>query len=253
MSLPLVLYVLMGALRDKLILSMLVVFAVTSSLAIFMGSSATVEKEQFTLIFAASALRLVGVLGLVMFCIFFVRRSFDSKDIEFLLSRPVGRVRFVLSYALAFTVLAVVMTCAMGVTLYAVGPHLFGRGHALWLLSIGIENIIMINMAFFFAMYISSAATASMAVLGFYVLGRMMGQLLGIVDSPLIDNDGVIAMALQLVSIITPRLDLIGQTSWLLYGLENNTYGFIYATIQGGVYVLLILAATSLDFLRRQF
>ena len=42
-SFPLVKYVLMGALRDKLVISLLVLLAIGSSLAVFMGSSAAEE------------------------------------------------------------------------------------------------------------------------------------------------------------------------------------------------------------------
>lgn len=251
MNSALVKYVLKAAIRDRLIISMLVVLAVCSCLSIFLGSAATIEKDQFTLVFAAGGIRIVSVFGLVLFSIFFVRRSFDSKDIEFLLSRPVGRIQFILSYAFALSIIAIIMTVMVGIALISVAPHLFGIGHLLWILSVGVESIIMINTALFFSMYISSAATASMAAFGFYVLGRMMGQLLGIVDSD-IANSEILAFVLQLVSVVTPRLDLIGQTSWLLYG-PGDGYGFIFATLQGVVFLILILSATILDFLKRQF
>jgi len=252
MTLPLVKYVLLAAARDKLILSMLVVFAVASSLAIFLGDSAVTEKDQFTLIFAASGLRIISVIGLVLFVVFFVRRSFDSKDIEFLLSRPIGRVKLIVSYAFAFSIMSVCVGGAVAVTLYALSPHLFSQGHIVWTASIISELIIMVNVAFFFSMYISSAASASMATMGLYVLGRLMGQLLGIIDSDLIDSEGMYAMALQLVSVVTPRLDLLGQTSWLLYGVDNQ-YGILFAIMQGAVFSALILSAASLDFFKRQF
>ncbi len=252
MSYPLVKYVLLAAKRDKLIISLFLMLFLGSSLSIFLGSSAVIEKEQFALIFTASGLRFISVLGLVLFVVFFVRRSFESKDIEFLLSRPVSRIKIIFSYAFAFSLLALLISAGVGFCIYAVAPHLFSMGHIAWIFSVMMENIIMVNTALFFAMYISSSATATMATLGVYVLGRMMGQFLGIIDSPLVDSEGPYAMALQLVSIITPRLDLLGQTSWLLYGLENKV-NLIYAFIQGSVFSLLVLLGASLDFVRRQF
>ncbi len=252
MSFPLVKYVLMAALRDKLILSLIVILLLGSSLSIFLGSSAVTEKDQFTLIFTAAGLRFVSVLGLVLFVVFFIRRSFEGKDIEFLLSRPVGRLKIIFSYGAAFSLLAIFMTAAIGLAIYAVAPHLFGSGHFLWIASIAVENIIMVNAALFFAMYISSSATASLVTFGFYVLARMMGQLLGIVDSSLVDASGPYAMALQMVSVITPRLDLLGQTSWLLYGVDSN-FNMLHVFAQGGVFTMLVLFAASLDFVRRQF
>lgn len=253
MSFPLVKYVLMAALRDRLILSMLIIFFLGSSLALFLGDAAVIEKDQFTVIFAASGLRLTSVFGLVLFVVFFIRRSFEGKDIEFLLSRPVGRLKIIFSYAFSFSLLALMMGMSVGLCVYAVAPHLFAQGHVLWILSIIVEGIIMVNVALFFAMYISSSASAAMVTSGFYILARMMGQLLGITDSSLVDSGGIYSMALQLVSVIIPRLDLMGQSSWLIYGVQNSEIGIVYIIGQGLVFTSLVLAAASMDFIRRQF
>jgi len=103
-SWPLVTYVLMAALRDRLIVSLIVLVAVGTSLSVFIGSSAILEKDQFALVFAAAGLRFAGVAGLVLFTVFYVRRAFDTKDIEFLLARPVSRFSFLFSHAVAFSV-----------------------------------------------------------------------------------------------------------------------------------------------------
>ena len=252
MSIPLIKYVLMAAIRDKLVLSLLVIILVASSLAIFLGSSAIIEKDQFTVVFAAASLRILLVLGLILFVVFFVRRSFDGKDIEFLLSRPVSRLNIIFSYGAAFSFIAIFLGLAAGVAVYSVSPNLFSYGHAAWTLSIIIEGIIMVNVALFFSMYISSSATASLVTLGFYVLARMMGQLLGIVDSSLVDSSGAYSIVLQIISVITPRLDLMGQTSWLIYGVDSD-FSVVHILSQGFVFTALVLFAASLDFIRRQF
>lgn len=253
MSVHLVKYVLMAAIRDRLILSLIVMLLIGSSLALFLGNAAVIERDQFTVIFAASGLRFISVFGLVLFVVFFIRRSFDGKDIEFLLSRPIGRLRIIFSYAFSFSLLAIFMGLTVGGAVCAVAPHLFSDGHILWIASIIIENIIMVNAALFFSMYISSSATAALVTSGFYVLARMMGQLLGITDSALVDSTGIYAMALQMVSVIMPRLDLMGQSSWLIYGAENSVIGLTYIIGQGVIFSALVLLAASLDFIRRQF
>lgn len=251
LSLPLLKYALLAALRDKLLLSMFIVFVVGASLSLLLASAAIIEKDQFALVFTSASLRLVNVLGLVLFVIFFVRRSFDSKDIEFLLSRPISRVQLIITYAVAFSIIAVIMNFAVGLALFSVAPHLFGYSHMLWLVSLVFESIAMVSVSLFFALQITSAASAAMASLGVYVLGRLMGQLLGIVDSSLVDGQGIYAMALQLVSVITPRLDLLGQSSWLLYGVEGGSA--VFACFQVFAFSVLVVAAACLDFSRRQF
>ncbi len=253
MSWPLVKYVLTAALRDRLFLSLIVLLVLGASLSVFMGSAAVVGQDRFTLVFAGGGLRLASVLGLVLFVVFHVRRSFETKDVEFLLSRPVGRVRFLLSFAAAFSLLAVLMGVAIGLVLYVLGPHLFGQGHILWIVSMIVENIIMVNTALFFSMIISSSASAAMVTLAFYVLARMMGQILGIIDTGMrIFDAGPLPYIMQVISAVMPRLDLMAQTSWLLYG-PGEQVGFIYIVGQGIVFSILILLAALIDLVHRQF
>lgn len=253
MSLSLIQYVLKAAIRDKLIIAMLVLIILTSSMSIFMASSAITEQDQFLAVYASGSLRILAVLGLVIFTAFFVRRSFDSKDVEFLLSRPISRVKFVLSYAVAFSILAVTLSLACALALYCMSPHLLSNAFILWCFSIIIETIIMVNLTFAFAMILSSAATIVLAALAFYVLARMMGQILGILDSgtagPVMDGVQVI---MNMVSAVTPRLDLMGQTSWLVYGIGADV-NFMFVAIQGGIFLAVILIVALIDLVLRQF
>ena len=253
MFLTLILYVLKAAIRDRLVLSMMAAMVMGCSLSVFLGSSAVVEQDQFSLAFASAGLRLTGMIGIVLFIVFFIRRSIDSRDLEFLLSRPVGRIEFLLSYAAAFSLIAIMVTLAQTLGLYIMGPHLFGEGAILWCISIMIENIIVANTAFFFALFLSSAASASLSVIGFYVLGRMMGQILGIIEA---GGTGqitkILEQAMNFISIITPRLDLMGQTSWLIYGPQGDV-GLGFLLIQGFIFCVLVLTAALLDLTRKQF
>lgn len=253
MSWPLVKYVLTAALRDRLVLSLVILLLLGVSLSVFLGSGAVTEKDHFSLVFAGGGLRFLGVLGLVLFAVFFIRRSFEARDVEYLLSRPVSRVKFLLSYAAAFSLLAIGLTFAQGLCLYMIGPHMFGDGHMLWIASIMIENILMINTALFFSMVLSSAATAAMATFAFYVLARMMGQILGIIDQgSRLYNLEILEFIMQVISSVTPRLDLMGQTTWLIYGPDDGIgYSFIF--MQGCVFALLVILASLIDLVRRQF
>lgn len=253
MSWPLVKYVLTAALRDRLLASLIVLLLVGVSLSIFIGSGAVVEKNAFALVFAAGGLRFAGVMGLVLFVVFHVRRSFESKDVEFLLARPLGRTQFLLSFALAYIVLAAILGLAVGAALFVLGPQHLNPGFPLWVASIIAENIIMVCAALFFSMILSSAAGAAMVSFAFYVLARMMGQILGILDhGPKIIGNEFLSAVMQAISMITPRLDLMGQTSWLIYGPDTGiAYGFVL--LQALIFAAMVLIASLVDLLRRQF
>lgn len=249
----LVQYVLTGAYRDKLVLSMLAVLIACMSLSIFFGSSSLIEKQQFTLVYTSGALRVSLMLGLILFIVFFIRRSFESKDVEFLLSRPLNRFQLIAAYSSAFSLIALCCALLCGAIVIAVAPNLAGQGHSLWILSLCAEAVIVANAALFFAMVLTSSAAGAMAAIGFYVLSRMMGEILGIMDANLSDKNIVaLEWVMQIISVVMPRLDLMGQTSWLIYGADGSMSA-VTILLQGGVFTVLLLAACMVDLSRRQF
>lgn len=252
-SLPLVGYVLMAAVRDRLVLSLVALILVGAALSLFLGSAAIIEDDQFSLVFAAGGLRFAGVLGMTLFVVFHMRRSFDSKDVEFLLSRPIGRAAFILSHSAAFSLLAMGMALAIGMALMLVAPRVVGVGHLLWTFSLVFELIVVVNAALFFSMVLTSAAAGALSVFGLYVLARLMGQLLGIAETG--GNLFGIPMSgiMQMISMVVPRLDLLAQTSWLIYPTAERMVGYGFVAVQGVLYTVLLVVAALIDLRRRQF
>lgn len=244
-------YVLMAAVRDRLFLSLILLVAVGACLALFLGSAAFIEGDQFSLVFAASGLRFAGVVGLVLFIVFHVRRSFDSKDVDFLLSRPISRTGFIISHGVAFSILALVVVATIGFAVYMVNPGAFKAGHILWLVSLAMEFTIVASASLFFSMVLSSAVASSMAVFGFYVLARLMGQLLGIAG--LGDTAPVLGVVMNIISMVIPRLDLMAQSSWLIYSNSAHEVGYGFVVLQGLLYSALLNGAAIIDLRRRQF
>lgn len=253
LSRPLVGYVLKAALRDRLIHALGLLIIVATSLALFLGGAAVTEKGQFALVFTAGGLRFAGVVGVVLFIVFYVRRSFDSKDVEYFLSRPLTRVSFLLSHAAAFSLLACLVSGLVITAVCLSAPSLIGPGYGLWALSFLSELAIMANAALFFSFVLTSPVVAALAVFALYVLARMMGEILGILDHHVtLSGAEILSVVMQAVSLIVPRLDLMAQTSWLVYGPSDSIgYGFIL--IHGIVYTLFLLAMALFDLGRRQF
>jgi hypothetical protein len=250
---PLITHALKAALRDKMILALVVALAVSCSLSVFMGGVAVIEQSQFSIIFAASGVRIAVVLGLTLFVVFYIRRSFDAKDVEFLLSRPITRLQYLASHAAAFILLALLMTLAQGLCIYILGGKILSEGNLLWLASIAAENIIMVGVALFFAMIVSSAATATMACFGFYALNRMMGEILGVIDSNVsFPGSEAMGVIMQAISIVMPRLDLMAQSSWLIYGVGEDV-NLTIVFLQAVIFSLFIFFAAAIDLVRRQF
>ncbi len=251
-SWPVVKYVLTAAIRDRLILSFFLLMVVGASMAIFLGSSAIIESQQFAIVFAAGGLRFAGAVALVLFIVFYLRRAFENKDVEFLLSRPLSRPTFLFSHFIAFTLLAFVLAAFVFGTLCAIAPNAVGEGHILWGSSLFMEYMIVGSMALFFAMVLSSAASCSLAVFAFYILARIIGQILGILGMGLaMKGVDFLGGVMNIIALVVPRLDLMAQTTWLLYGPDQIGYGFIL--LQGVIFSALIFFAALVDLGKRQF
>jgi len=213
-------------------------------------------------------------MGIILFVCFYVRRAFENKEVEFLLSRPISRISYLLSHALAFIILSLVISLVVIASVAIVGNPDMG-GLMIWGASIAVEFAIMAVAALFFSMVLSSAAGSALACIGFYILARMMGSLLGIADIPA-DNmvTWVLGIGMEAISVIIPRFDMMGQVSWLVYGasdissigflknaaMTEMSQGFIetvgllgFIIFQGLFFIFLLLSAAAFDLSRRQF
>lgn len=257
MSIQLVKYVLLAALRDRMLWGVFAISLLGTCLSIFSGSAAIIEQDQFVVSYMAGGVRILSLIGLVLFVVFYTRRSFDARDVEFLLTRPISRAKFVLSHVVGFSLLALISGAFLALLVLLMARHGdFHQGMALWAFGVSIEYVIVANTAFFFAMVLNSPVSAGISTLGFYVLSRMIGSLLAITGHiAMTEGAGfykALSFAMNAVSFILPRLDLMAQTSWLIYGgVSFSEWSFV--VLQGGIFLALIISATIIDLKRRQF
>lgn len=250
---PLFKYIMMAALRDRLILSIGGLMLVVVSLSIFFGATAITEQDQFVRTFAAFGVRLFGVVALVLFVVTYIRRSFESREVDYLLSRPIGRIRFILTHAAGFSFLGLLAAAFLGGVIAFLQIYNINAGVLYWWLSLAVEFVIMANVAMFFAFVMTSQTVCLIMVFAFYLLSRLIGEILGILQKGgQTGVMGLLAKIMEMISIFIPRLDLMGQTKWLLYGVPE-TLSLPFVLGQGVVFLLLVVGASVLDMHRRQF
>ena len=168
---PLVAYLVRAALGERLFAGLLGALLLSAALAAFLGSTVLVEQREFAAVLTASAARLAVVLALVLFTCFHIRRAFDSREVDLLLSRPVSRADFVLAHALMLILCAALLAALAGLTVAVIArpaPAAWGW----WTLSVFLEATIVALAALFFALALRSGVTSALACLGLYLLGR---------------------------------------------------------------------------------
>jgi len=254
MSKTLFIYTLKAALRDKMVRVVSILFIIIGAMSSFLGGAAVFEAHSFTLIFAASSLRLTAVLGVILFVSFYIQRSFASKDIDFILSRPVSRETFIVSQSLAFVVISFIITIGAFLVIYVLAGFKVNFGFLCWILGLFVEVAIMANLAMFFSMILSSTVASFASTFGFYVLSRMTGAIFGTIDAEK-NNMVITAMEkmMEAISVILPRFDLTIQSEWLLYGIEDNLENFYYNIVTGVLFLIFINIASIIDLKRKEF
>lgn len=248
------LYILKAALRDKIVRVISAVFILIAALSAFMGGAAILESHSFTLVFAASSLRLSAVLGIILFVSFYIQRSIASKDLDFILSRPISREKYVLSCFAAFATLSLFLTFMAFIAIFVLAWGQVSLGLFCWLTGLFVEIALMATVAMFFSMMLASPIASFAASFGFYILSRMSGAIFGTIDGQdQLFLFNVLERIMEFISIILPRFDLIMQSDWLLYGMENALSNFIYSVVVAIAFASLIVIASMIDLKRKEF
>ena len=245
-------YVLTAAYKDKIFLAFFILVVVMVSLSLFFGASAVTEQDQFAIVFTSGALRLVSVFTLTLFIIFYFARSFENRDVDFLFSKPITRWQFILAHFVAFSFLSFLIAIIVTAAVIFLSPSGLSVPVLIWGGSIFIELVVLSAMAIFFGIAFNNAVPATLATIGFYILARLIGDIIGILEIGAVNTATLIlGKVMTVISFFVPRLDLIGQTSWLVYGLNDFSYAPLVAQIV--IFLGLVLSATYLDLKRRQF
>ena len=92
-----------------------------------------------------------------------------------------------------------------------------------------------------------------MAVMAFYVLARLIGDILGIIESGVNGGVSVVLEKLMfIISIIIPRFDLLAQSAWLLYPISDEiNLPLIFG--QAIIFMGLVVSAAYMDLNKKQF
>lgn len=238
-------YIILTASRDKLFIGILLLVLSAIGLGSFIGNSSVVEQVQsVTAIVGGTAAYLI-ILGLTVFACFHIKRSFENKEIELFLTKPITRSKFILSYFIGMSVVAALIVVPLLITMLALQNIGFLYGHKIdytyWCLSLYMECLIVIMFAIFAALLLKSAVISVLATLGFYIFAKITGLFFILLNNPIASGfNNPISLGskklLHFICLLFPRLDLFSQTEWLIYGFT-------------GIELLIRLLASTLVFL----
>ena len=256
-------YFLVRAVADRLIAAWPFLLVAIAMLALAIGQGMMLEKAEASLTFLAAASRLALVLVTVSHTAIWISRDFESKEIELLASKAAGRLDLLLAMLACVVILAFAMVVL--IPLAALPFAVAGTGGlVLWTVTLALEAALAGTLTLFIALAIPNPVIAILAAVGWYVLARLSGTLLGTAGIPGEGQEALMAPAsgvdagiwldrgMHLVSLLLPRLDLMAQGDWLVHAPAIT--GMLALTVlQCIVHAGLIATAAFLDFRRRAF
>lgn len=248
-------YILLSAFRDKLFITLLLSIIFSFALSNLIGFTALSEEGQMQTIIFAGTSKIILMFGMIIFICFHINKSFENKEIPFMLSKNISREKFVFSYWVGFNFISVILLFLMSIILFLFCT-INVLGAIQWLVTVSFEIMIVSTFAILASLIIQSAIFSIFLSSGFYVIAKMMGFFL---NAFLITPDNKILSflinlsnyLLQIISSLIPRLDLFGQTRWLIYGPDYHTLNIII--LQSLIYIPIIFFMAFYDFKKKQF
>lgn len=248
-------YVLLTATRDRLFFGLMVGVLAAAYISSVLGSTAMLEPEQMTLSFTAASARVILMVGMIVFIGFHMRNAFDAREIDVLLSRPISRTTLVLSYWFGFAAVATLLVLPTVILVAAIGT-LNTTGFYLWSVSLLLESWLVVSIALFAALTMRSGVGTVLSSLAIYTLSRMMGFFIATTNTGGLFKSEEINFgarwAMKLISIVVPRLDFYAKSNWLIYGAKSFDDLNLFL-LQSAVFIPLLVAASVIDFQRKQF
>jgi hypothetical protein len=248
-------YILLTAVRDKLYVGLFIILLAAFGISCALGNASLVEKAQATTAYIAGSSRMIFAIGMILFVCFYVRKSFENREVEFILSKPISRHSLILAYLFGFVLVALLIILPLAILLFFMKANAVGLIY--WSASLFFEALILITFSLLAALILRSAVFAVLASLGFYVLSRMMGFFVLTVKIPessvdFASTDRILYSVLKIISVAFPRLDLYSKSDWLIYGVSNFS-DFYIVLGQSLIYIPLMIFMAFYDFNRKQF
>jgi len=249
-------YILYTAIRDWIFTGIIASLVLSIFLANFLGSTVMIEKELMLTEFISAAIRNVLIVGMIIFVCFHVRRAFENKEIDLMLSRPISRGKFILGYWMGFCIVSfLILSGSVLFTLFFAGYQYYGT--SIWTVTLAFELMIVIAFAIFSSIILRSSVSSVLLCFGFYLTSRMMGFFGYVLEknytSDTFSFDYFSQKIIWLTSYLLPRLDLFSQSKWLAYGVDLTSSDWLLPIIQSLIYIPLLLVFAAIDFNKKQF
>lgn len=196
-------------------------------------------------------LRLACAGGIAAFAVLSVMREAQGRGMQMLMAMALPRGAYVAGKFAGLALLAIPLALASGMLLAAVAQP--GQ-IVLWTMSLLCELWLAAGLGLLCALALAHPLPALAACAAFYLLARTAAALQLAARHSLQPDDTLrrwMALGLDAIVALLPRLDLYTRASWLMYG--DGSWAMLAAIAgQTAVYVALLAAVALFDLRHRE-
>ena len=267
--LSIVRYFLLICKKDKILFSLFLLNILSFLVSLFFGWTMIDEIKQAQIAYASASMRFISVFGLIVFISFFISKFFSNKELEFMCSLSKNRYQFILSFVLCFVIISfllVLINLSTMLYFYFTYQNFNISGFVMWSVSLWFELVLISIFTIFLSLGFANPAICIIISICFYLVSRSIGfitsaiynsgstdlstSLLFLPSNHTLSSISVYAS--KIIGVFFPRLDLITNSSWLMYD-NFDVKVLCLVLFQILFYSALIILLSIKDFNRKQF
>lgn len=243
------------AVRDRVLYNLVLFVLLLTGAAIFIGELSGGQERKIIVDLGLSAMLLFGVFIAIFVGVGLVYKEIERRTIYAIFSKPVARGEFIVGkyLGLCLTLLVNVLLMGAGVSLALI---YVSRGWeplalSIWpaILLIYFELMILTGVALLFSSF-SSPALSALLTFFVFIIGHFSSDLKSLATS----LGGTAArLFFRAIYYLLPNLANYSFITPAAHGQMPTTANFFGAVLYALIYVMVILATTTLVFSRRNF
>ncbi len=243
------------AVRDRVLYNLVLFVLLLTGAAIFIGELSGGQERKIIVDLGLSAMLLFGVFIAIFVGVGLVYKEIERRTIYAIFSKPVSRGEFIigkyLGLCLTLLVNVVLMGAGVSLALLYVNRGWEPLALSIWpaILLIYFELMILTGVALLFSSF-SSPALSALLTFFVFVIGHFSSDLKGLGTSL---GSTTARLFFRTIYYLLPNLANYSFITPAAHGQIPSTTNLIGAVLYALMYIMVILATTTLVFSRRNF
>lgn len=243
------------AVRDRVLYNLVLFVLLLTAAAIFVGELSGGQERKIIVDLGLSAMLLFGVFIAIFVGVGLVYKEIERRTVYAIFSKPVGRGEFLIGkyLGLCLTLLVNVLVMGTGVSLALIYVSRGWDSLALtiWpaILLIFVELMILTGVALLFSSF-SSPALSALLTFFVFIIGHFSADLKSFANSM---GNGLARWLFAALYYLLPNLANLSFITPAAHGQLPPTSQVAVVILYSLVYIVIILAAATMIFSRRNF